>query len=605
MLRSQETTRAFKKIFPRFPGPDWLGKQILIGMVAGAISGLGALLFFILLDFTSHLFLESLAGYCPPAPSGEKLGGECGPQIHHLWLFFVPALGGLLSGIIVYTFAPESEGHGTDAVIRAYHQAGSYIRTRIPIVKTIASAITIGSGGSAGREGPIIHIGAGLGSSLARLLKLSDRDRRLFLVAGAAGGIGSIFRAPLGGALFAVEVLYSDTEFESEGVIASIISSLVGYSIFSSIFGWNPIFSIPPISYQHPSQLVTYAVLGVVLSGAGWLYVRSFYGVRERFSRLSIPNFLKPALGGLAVGLIAIMVPQALGMGYGYLQQAIDGDLAVKTMLMIALVKIIATSFTVGSGGSGGVFAPSLVIGGMVGGVFGGLARALFPGVVPEPAAFILVGMGGMLAGIGKVPIAALVMVAEMSAGYQLLVPMMLVSMISYLLTSSTRLYREQVASKVESPAHQGEFFVDILEGIRVGDFLRKDRDLILIPEHTHLSDIILMMSETTQNYFPVINRTGDFTGIFSVDDVRKLVTQNHLNQLVIAKDIATSEVIVLTPDEDLARAMGKFTVKNLDELPVVDRENHRKLLGMLSRREAINAYNQKAAEARSGTGRK
>lgn len=597
-------TNAFKRIFPKLPGPDWLGRQILIGLAAGIVSGLGALLFFFLLDFSTHLFLENLAGYCPPAPPGETDGVACASEINRLWLFLVPAIGGLGAGIIVYTFAPESEGHGTDAVIRAYHQERSNIRARIPLVKAIASAVTIGSGGSAGREGPIIQIGAGLGSNLARLLKLSERDRRIFLVAGAAGGIGSIFRAPLGGALFAVEVLYRDTEFESEGVIASIISSLVGYSIFSSVYGWNPIFSIPPISYQHPSQLFIYAVLGLILAWTGWLYVRSFYGLKSLFSRLRIPAFLKPGLGGLAVGLIALIAPQALGMGYGYLQQAINGELAVTMMLAIALVKILSTSFTVGSGGSGGVFAPSLFIGGMVGGAFAGLAGEIMPAMVPESAACILVGMGGMLAGIGKVPIAALILVAEMSAGYQLLVPMMFVSTISYLLTSQTQLYREQVSSKLDSPAHQGEFYVDILEGIQVRNLFKRDRELFIIPEDTHLDDIIDMMAETTQNYFPVVNREGDFSGIFSVDDVRKLVTQNHLNQLIIAKDIATADVISLTPDEDLAQAMGKFTVKNLDDLPVVDRDNPKKLLGMLSRREALNAYNQKAAEARRGTGR-
>ena len=307
-------------------------------------------------------------------------------DLHTWYLVAIPTIGGLIAGLITYRYAPEAVGEGTDAVIDSYHQQQGQIRGRIPIVKTIASAITIGTGGSAGREGPITQIGAGFGSYLAGKLKLDDNGRRMMLLCGAAGGIGSIFRAPLGGALFAISVLYKrDSEFES--LVPAFISSIIAYSVFCSVFGWGSLFTTPDYTFTHPAELVFDATLGILCGLVGILHIKIFHGIRDLFKKWGIKNHFKPMIGGLLLGLLVLFVHQSCGCGYiifggGYesIQSAIDGELAVEVLILLVLAKILATSFTLGSGGSGGVFAPSLAVGATLGGAFGIVAHVLFRG---------------------------------------------------------------------------------------------------------------------------------------------------------------------------------------------------------------------------------
>ena len=389
-------------------------KLIVLSAIIGVVSGLGAVVFYYLIDLSNNLFMVKTGAFVPPLideTTGmvSKVNPILTTRIFNLntgvpwYLALIPAIGGLITGLIVYTWAPEAEGHGTDAAIDSFHNKKGKIRLRVPFIKTITSAITIGSGGSAGREGPIAQIGAGFASFLATKLKLSSRERRTMVIAGMGGGIGSIFRAPLGGALFATEALYSEAEFEYEAIIPAIISSIVGYSVFSSIVGWGALFHTPDFIFRKPAELFFYLVLAVICSGLGYLYVKIFYGMRDNFfKKLPIPNHLKPALGGLMLGLLALFYPQILGSGYGWVQLAIYGKMAIGLMLVIALLKIVATSLTISSGGSGGVFAPSLVIGAMLGGAFGGIAHNLFPGIATQPAAYIIVGMAGFFAGVAN-----------------------------------------------------------------------------------------------------------------------------------------------------------------------------------------------------------
>ena len=303
-------------------------------------------------------------GYSIPVPGGEGSTVIPAEPTRRWLLLVVPAIGGLLSGLLVFSLAPEAEGHGTDAMIDAFHRKRGIIRKRVPFIKTIASALTIGSGGSAGREGPIAQVGSGFGSAPAGWLKSSDRERRLLVLAGAGAGIGAVFRAPLGGALFVVEVLYREMEFESAALVPAFVASIVSYSIYCGVSGkWGAIFRVPDATFTHPLELPLYLVLGLVCALMGILYVKVFYGVRDRvFRRIPLPRHVKPALGGLAVGVIGYFLPQVLGMGYGWVQLAIDGNLALGLIVTIAFVKILATGLTISSGGSGGVFAPSMVI---------------------------------------------------------------------------------------------------------------------------------------------------------------------------------------------------------------------------------------------------
>jgi CIC family chloride channel protein len=571
-----------------------IGILFFYTVVIGILTGLGSSLFFYILNTSESFFLNYLGGYYPPLPGGESNGSATSQNLSPNWIIgLIPCLGGLLAGLIIYKWAPEAAGHGTDAVIEAFHRLRGIIRARVPIIKAISSAITIGSGGSAGREGPVAQIGAGLGSYMASTLKLSDRDRRLMVIAGAGGGIGSMFRAPLGGALFAVEVLYRDAEFEFEGIMPAIISSIVAYSVFSSFFGWGVLFDTPVYLFRHPLELFFYAFFGLLCVILGAFYVRVFYGLRDRFfKKLPVSNYLKPAIGGLMLGIVAIYFPQILGMGYGWIQLAICGQMTIGLMIILVFAKIFATSFTISSGGSGGVFAPSLFIGAMLGGAFGQASHLLFPNIISQPTAFVLVGMGAFFAGVAKVPISSLIMVSEMTGSYGLLVPLMLSSSIAYLFSKRWNIYEKQVSDRVDSPAHLGDFVVDILAGLKVQDALNNRRKMVLIPQNMPLKKILTFITETSNSYFPVIDESKKMVGIISLDDIRHIMFEEGLSELVNAKDMATLEVITVTLEDDLQNALRKFTIKNIEELPVVDVEDSKKVIGMLTRRDVLVAYN-------------
>jgi len=436
------------------------GRLLIYSALVGVVAGLGAAFFYYGLQQFQAVVLGDIVGYIPPTAGTDAISRP--PQMPTQWwlLLLVPSLGGLACGALVYTFAPEAEGHGTDAIVRSFHRLNGKIRARVPFVKTIASIITIGTGGSAGREGPIAQIGAGFGSFLADRLKLSDRDRRLLMLSGAAGGIGAIFRAPLGGGLFLSEVLYGSTAMETAAVIPNFIASITAYMVFTQIFGAGLALDTPAgMEFGGAMELPFYLVFAILCALVGYLYVLVFYGTRNRLFRpLPIPLILKPAVGGLMLGVLAIWLPQILAGGYGWIQMAIDGKLALGLMLVLCLGKIFATAFTISSGGSGGVFAPSLFIGAMLGGAFGLACEQFFPGTIKHPEAFVLVGMGGVFAGVARVPLTAMLMVSEMTGNYNLLVPLMLVCIINMaVLAPRWSLYEQQVLGLADSPAHQGE----------------------------------------------------------------------------------------------------------------------------------------------------
>jgi chloride channel protein, CIC family len=564
----------------------------ILGVLIGAISGFGGIVFDFLLQssarfFSGNLITMLLFGH---DPNYLLLGSPLSR-----WLMIgVPAVGGIVSGLLVFNLAPEAEGHGTDAMIDSFHRKKGVVRWRVPIIKTIASALTIGSGGSAGKEGPIAQIGAGFGSFLASALRLSDRERRILLLSGAAGGIGAIFKAPLGAALFATEVLYRKEDFEFEAIIPCILSSIVGFMVFTYYEGSATIFHIPAFTLATPAQLPFYGGLGLLSAVIGFVYIRCFYGLRDRFfSKLALPRSVKPAVGGLMLGLLAFFVPQVLGGGYGWVQSAIDGHLAIQLMGVLVLAKIVATSFTISSGGSGGVFAPSLFIGSMLGGFYGKTCAAFFPHIVTQPAAFVLVGMGGFFAGVAKVPIAALIMVAEMTGGYSLIVPMMIVSSLAYLILGNTSLYEKQVATRVDSPAHTGDYAIDIMDQLRVGDALVNDRKAETIPENMRFEEILGFVMASNQQDFPVVDSEGNLTGIISVTELRGAMADKNLHSLLIAKDIAVEGVITVAVDDSLNTALRLMADLDIRELPVVGKQDPRKVLSIISRKDITRSYHE------------
>ena len=571
------------------------GRWVVFAVLVGVVAGLGATFLTWGIDWLGSILLGDVVGFHVPG-HGESAGVTWTLPARPWMLLIVLPLAGLVVGWIVQTFAPEAEGHGTDAVINAYHRGRAVIRKRVVPVKLIASMLTIGSGGSAGREGPVAQVGAGFGSYLADLLRLGYRDRRILVISGVAAGVGGMFRAPLGAAIFAVEVLYSENDFESEALMPAIMASIVSYIVVVSLTGWDSIFHTADIHFAQPRELFAYLVLGMVVAIVGVIYVKVFYGMRDEvFARMPIPDWTKPAVGGLLLAILAVAVPQVLGGGYGWLQLTLDGQLPLKVLLLLLPAKILATSFTISSGGSGGVFAPSLVIGGVTGAIFADLMQRVAPQFAPPTAACVLVGMGGFFAGVAKVPIASLIMVAEMSGSYGLLVPMMLVTSVAYLLTRSVSIYEAQVPGRVDSPAHIGEFQVDVLERLTVSGVMDTGSEVITVLPGTSFESVLETVAETDQQAFPVVDEHGMVEGMFSLNDVRRVMATPEVWPLLVASDLGVTArgMAYLEPDDDLHTAVRRFTAFQREVLPVLAGSPPSPVIGLLRHHQVMEAYDR------------
>jgi CIC family chloride channel protein len=433
-------------------------RLVFEAVLLGVVGALSARLLAAMVQLCERVFLEGLAGYRPPGlpAEGGTLAAVLGP--HGPWLLpLVTTLGGLASGLLVFKLAPEAEGHGTDAAVKAYHFFGGRIRARVPPVKLLASALTIGSGGAAGREGPTALMAAGVGSVYARIAGRPEGERRLLVLTGMAAGLSAMFRSPIGAAIFAVEVLYGEIEFEAGALLYTLVGAVVAYAVNGLFVGWRPIFSVSADWLPGARDHAWFAGLGLASGLVATLLVVVFYAVRRFFVSLEAPPWLKPALGGLGLGVLALALPEVLGGGYGWVQLAMDGRLATSVLVVLLFAKILAFSLTITSGGSGGVFAPSLFVGGMLGGAFAQVFH------LPLPP-FVVVGMAAVFAGAARVPIATLLMVTEMTGGYHLLPPAALAVALSYLVESTLArslghgsLYEAQVPHREDSPAHEAE----------------------------------------------------------------------------------------------------------------------------------------------------
>lgn len=569
---------------------QYLRKWIPIAIIIGIISGLGALLFDQAISFFNGLLLGNIVGFVPPTPIGE--GGLTPTFTFNPYLLpLVTTFGGLISGIIVFGLAPEAEGHGTDAAIDAFHNKKGEIRSRTPLIKLLASAITIGSGGSAGREGPTALIGAGFGSFIAKRLHLNQHDRRIALAVGIGAGIGAIFKAPFGGAILAAEILYMG-DFEVDALFPAFIASTVGYSILGFVKGWTPVFGTVDLGvFQDPINLPFYALLGLACGLVGISYVVSFYGIKNAFKRLKIPNFVKPAIGGLAVGLIGVFFPQILGVGYGWLQLLINGDFTVIPILILPVIivlKIVATSLTIGSGGSGGVFGPALVIGGMLGAIVWAILNYIVPNFQPNVGVFVIVGMMAFFGGIGKVPVAVILMASEMTGSYTLLVPSMIATAIAFVITTRHTIYKSQLPSRAQSPAHRSEFSTPLLEKLVVSDAMKSKFVLTAKP------DMLISMAADTMKKkkirgLPVTNLQEELVGIITFADVLQINPEQRGQKPVSA--VMTKEVVVAYPEESLTTVLEKFNGNQIGRMPVVNRTNKKQIVGIITREDVWRVY--------------
>ena len=580
-----------------------LGAAILVGIVAG----LGAVLFSAACHVVVRYTLDGIAGYRAETPAGEAhIRGLDDSQtpLNVGLLLIVPAIGGLVSGLIVFTFAPEAEGHGTDAAIAAYHQ-GKSIRPRVPLIKLIASAVTIGTGGSGGREGPIAQIGAGFGSLLARVLRFRPAEHRVLIAAGMGAGIAAIFRAPLAGTLFAAEILYSSPEFEAEVILPTGLASVVAYCTFGLFFGWQPLFQTPHLQFDNPWRLLPYLVLAVMMSFLAMVYTRTFYLFTYLFQRWKIRSSIKPAIGAAASGAIGILlyflfardqsVLAVMSFGYGILQRGFTnaGSLTALLLLAVAFGKILTTSLTIGSGGSGGVFGPSMVIGGCGGGALGIFLNAHWPNLVPQPESFMIIGMAGFFAAAAKTPFSTLVIVAEMTSGYQLILPAVWVCTLAYLLSDEQSLYRSQVARRSLSPAHQGSYVREVLAGLRVKQFLNPSATVPILHPEEPLNVVIDRLASSAFTVLPVVDANQNLLGIVNLEEVHLASRSPHVQQWLVAEDLTRPVVNPLHPEDRLDEALETFVENDLLALPVVAGPDSKQLIGMIRRSEIAHAYLQ------------
>lgn len=567
-----------------------VGRTLMHAVLVGLIAGFIGAAFFWMIEFAQTHLLDGLTGYVPLRAEGEKLGFDA-PEAHtdfRPWLLWiVPAVGGLLCGL-VGRFVPEAMGGGADTAIEAYHHKGGVLRRRLIWAKPLASIMTLGTGGAGGREGPTMLIGGAVGSLVGRLLRLGMRERRILMVAGVAAGIAAVFRTPLGAALLAVEFLYRD-DFESDALVPAILASVIAYSVVISIFGESILFAHAPRYPFTPGHLPLYALLAVFLAAMAHLSLHVMSGLKRAMARLPGPAWLRPAWGGLFLGLFVTPVVmlvgdligspgQGLGLlggGYGAVQTAITGApwlaggwATVGLLALLAVAKLIATSFTVGSGGSAGDFAPSLAIGALFGGAFGHAAQTLIDPTI-DPGAFALVGMGAFYGGLAHVPLSALVLVCELAGNYDLLVPLMLALGICFVAVRRRTLYPAQVPTQRDSPIHREDALVSAFESTTVQDVMAPATTFGTFEPTTSADEMLRTLSaESWQDTFPVRGPDGRLVGIVRADGLRGLASEP--NARVTANDVMEPPVVA-RPAESLRAASERLIRHRLRELLVVE----------------------------------
>ena len=563
---------------------DWnyLRKWLVLGTLIGIVAGLGAIVFIFALEGCSKLLLETIGGYKPPLPIGEGNRLVAGGFARPWAIPLVVGFGGLISGVLVFGFAPEAEGHGTDAAIAAVHHNPKGIRGRVTLIKLVASAVTIGSGGSAGREGPAAQISAGFGSLLSRRLQLSPQDSRIAVAVGVGSGIGAIFRAPLGGAVLGAEILYRD-DLEPEALFPSLVASIVGFSVFGAVEGFDPIFgTLNSAVFDRPVQLVYYAVLGIAAGLVGRLYSRGFYGVVSLRHKLPGPDMLKPAIAGVAVGLIGLAFPAVLATGYGWIQRGMQNglpDMALWVVLALPFVKILATSLSIGSGGSGGIFGPGMFIGGFVGLGLWRLLHDVAPGMPALPAPFIVVGMIACFGSIAHAPLGLMLMVAEMTGSLALLPPAMVAIGLATLMVGDDTIYESQLRSRADAPAHRAAVGLPLLSAVSIAD--------VMTPP------VLILAAATSQTEAHQLLVTNHLVGAAVVGDDGNLVGVMSSGAIVPDGDTnagtaADRDYPTVTPDQGLDVALDVMVSAGYAWLPVI--EGH-KVVGVVAMNEIITGY--------------
>ncbi|WPD20969.1 MAG: chloride channel protein [Candidatus Electrothrix scaldis] len=554
--------------------------MVIVAVIIGLLGGFGAIFFRFAIRFFEAVFFgswEYSLDYALQLPWYVKL--------------LAPAAGGLIVGPIVFYFAREARGHGVPEVMESIVLRGGAIRPRVMIAKVFASAVSIGSGGSVGREGPIVQIGSAIGSSLGQALKVTGSRLRTFVACGTAAGIAATFNAPIAGALFAMEVILSDFGISQFSPI--VVSSVTATVVSRHFIGDFSAFILPSYELVSVFEMIPYFILGILSAFVALGFISILYKTEDLFETLRIPPLLKPILGGLIIGAIGIFFPHIFGVGYDTISLALNGEMLGFFMLFLVGLKIIATSITIGSGGSGGVFAPSLFLGANLGGFVGSIVHSLAPSLTASPGAYALVGMGAVASGAMHAPITSILIIFELTNDYRIILPLMIACIISVLTT--TRLKKDSIytlkLSRRGINLFQGQE-VNVLRSLQVSKVMKTN--FVQIAPDTSLRELMdLTVSSPHSNFF-VVNGQGQLIGIISIHDVRRLIYEyDALAGLVLAYDLMKPIQQYFTQTDTLdivIKALGQI---NIDEFPVVKNEKDLQLLGTVAKEDVIGAYNQ------------
>ncbi|MBN2333461.1 MAG: chloride channel protein [Deltaproteobacteria bacterium] len=554
--------------------------MVIVAIIIGVLGGFGA----VGIQFMIKFFQKLLWGawqpdlaYLKTLPVWIKIG--------------VPTFGGLLVGTIVHFFSKEAKGHGVPEVMEAIALRNGVIRPRVVFAKLFASAICIGSGGSVGREGPVIQIGSSIGSTVAQFLGVTAQRVKVFVACGAAAGIAAAFNAPIAGALFSVEIILGDFGVAQFSPI--VISSVMATVVSRHFLGDFPAFEVPHYELVSPFELVPYAVLGLLAGLVALLFTKVLYFLEDYFDELRLHAIVKTVIGGLLIGLMGLLVPSIYGVGYNTMNMALHGQLSCLVMLALIFAKILATSISLGSGGSGGVFAPSLFIGTMTGGFFGSLIHYLLPAATATSGAYSLVGMGAVVAGATHAPITAILIIFELTNDYKIILPLMISSIIATLLT--TKLKKESIYTlkliRRGVDLFQGRE-VNLLRSLKVADYINEKP--VIIPPNLKFSALLELVANYPNSQFYVVNEQQKLMGSVSLQEVRKaLLDRDYIADLLIAVDLVNREIPRVTMEDSLDQVMKLFGSFEHDELPVVERLHPDVIVGSIKHKEVIEAYNR------------
>ena len=553
---------------------------LLIAVAIGVLAGLGAVAFRMLINFEIDLFW----------PDGDTFV-ERYTNAHWAWRLTAPMLAGLIISPLIFRTAPEVRGPGVAEVIKALSLKDGIIRRRVTALKSLATATFIAAGCSVGREGPIVHIGASIGSSVTQLLRLGPDKRKLAIACGAAAGIAATFQAPMTGTMFAVEILLFDLEIASLSNI--VIASVTGTVVANAFGADQAIFQIPFFTLSHPGELLLYVILGLITGLFSLLFMAYIFSLPKLFSKLRIPEWLAPAAAGLAVGGIGLFCPQALGVGYESINDVLHGQSILGVVAIMLIAKLLTTGLCVGSGMSGGVFAPSLFIGAMLGCLFGHVATLFWPEMPLSPAHYALIGMGAFVAGTTLAPITAILTIFELTYNYQVVLPLMAACIPSLvvvrllhdfsiyetkLLTQGIRIVRGHDANRLRSLSVKNTMCEEY-------EFLRAS---------TPFHELVKMVLHSPFPHFMVLDENDFLVGVLSLRDVRsRLADPDYKGDEEVAADIMTKDVITVSEEQNLENAFQLFSQGNFSFLPVLNRNDSRRVVGYLKKDDLLNAYEQ------------